>query len=66
MTPARRDSLAGEAEKIVTAEIYPAWRKAIALLESLVPRANDDAGLWRFDKGAAVTPTTFAATPPPR
>src|SRR5262245_16801291 len=52
MTPARRDSLAGEAEKIVTAEIYPAWRKAIALLESLVPRANDDAGLWRFDKGA--------------
>jgi uncharacterized protein (DUF885 family) len=54
MTPARRDSLAGEAEKIVTAEIYPAWRKAIALLESLVPRANDDAGLWRFDKGAEV------------
>ena len=54
MTPARRDSLAGEAEKIVTAEIYPAWRKAIALLESLVPRANDDAGLWRFDKGAQV------------
>ena len=52
MTPARRDSLAGEADKIVTAEIYPAWRKAIALLESLVPRANDDAGLWRFDKGA--------------
>ena len=54
MTPARRDSLAGEAQKIVTAEIYPAWRKAIALLESLVPRANDDAGLWRFDKGAEV------------
>jgi len=54
MTPARRDSLTGEAEKIVTAEIYPAWRKAIALLESLVPRANDDAGLWRFDKGAQV------------
>lgn len=54
MTPARRDSLAGEAEKIVTAEIYPAWRKAIALLETLVPRANDDAGLWRFDKGAQV------------
>jgi len=54
MTPARRESLAGEAEKIVTAEIYPAWRKAIALLESLVPRANDDAGLWRFDQGSEV------------
>ena len=54
MTPARRDSLVGEAGKIVTAEIYPAWRNAIALLESLVPKANDDAGLWRFDKGAAV------------
>jgi uncharacterized protein (DUF885 family) len=54
MTPARRESLGREAEKIVTADIYPAWRNAIALLESLVPRATDDAGLWRFDRGAQV------------
>ena len=54
LSPAQRDSLKGEAEKIVSAEIYPAWRKAIAFLESLVSRASDDAGLWRFDQGAAV------------
>jgi uncharacterized protein (DUF885 family) len=54
MSPARRESLVGEAGTIVTSEIYPAWQKAIALLESLVPKATDDAGLWRFDKGAEV------------
>jgi len=54
LSAAQRDSLKGEAEKIVSAEIYPAWRKAIAMLETLVTRANDDAGLWRFDKGAEI------------
>lgn len=54
MPAARRDSLKAEAAKIISSEIYPAWRKAIALLELLVARASDDAGLWRFDKGAEV------------
>jgi uncharacterized protein (DUF885 family) len=54
MPPARRESLKGEAARIVSAEIYPAWRNAIALLEPLVDKATDDAGLWRFDKGAEV------------
>jgi uncharacterized protein (DUF885 family) len=42
-----------QAEEIVQAEIYPAWRKAIALLESQLPQATDDAGLWRLKNGAA-------------
>jgi uncharacterized protein (DUF885 family) len=54
ISSAKRDALRGQAETIVTSRVYPAWQKAAALLESLVPRATDDAGLWRFDKGSAV------------
>ncbi len=49
---ARRE-LQSKAARIVTAEVYPAWRRAIALLESVVPKSNDDAGLWRFQGGDA-------------
>lgn len=49
---ATRARLRERIEGIVTAEIYPVWRKAIAVLEPLVPRATDDAGLWRFEGGA--------------
>jgi uncharacterized protein (DUF885 family) len=41
-----------EAEKIVAAQIYPVWKKAIALLESQLPRSTDDAGIWRLKGGA--------------
>ena len=51
---AKRRQLLGQADAIVQREIYPAWREAVALLESQVPRATDDAGLWRFPDGAAV------------
>jgi uncharacterized protein (DUF885 family) len=54
MPEARRESLKGEAAKIISSEIYPAWRTAVALLEPLVDKATADAGLWRFDKGAEV------------
>jgi len=47
-----RDALKAQAERTVAAEVYPAWKKAVALLESLVPAATDDAGLWRFPGGA--------------
>src|SRR5256886_5493885 len=47
-----RDALKAEAERTVAADVYPVWKKAIALLESLVPAATDDAGLWRFAGGA--------------
>jgi len=46
-----RDALRAAAERIVAAEVYPAWQKAIALLQSLEPAATDDAGLWRFPGG---------------
>jgi uncharacterized protein (DUF885 family) len=49
---ARRRELTASAEKIVGTEVYPAWKKAIALLESQMPKANDDAGLWRLKGGA--------------
>jgi len=48
---ARREELRGEAEKIVSAEIYPIWKNAIATLESQLPRSTDDAGLWRLKGG---------------
>jgi uncharacterized protein (DUF885 family) len=49
----RRAELRTEVEKIVGTQIYPAWKRAIAVLESQLPRSNDDAGLWRFKGGAA-------------
>jgi uncharacterized protein (DUF885 family) len=50
----KRAALRAQAEAIVTSQVYPAWQRAVALLESLAPRATDDAGLWRFDKGPDV------------
>jgi len=50
----KRAALRAQAEAIVTSQVYPAWQRGVALLESLAPRATDDAGLWRFDKGPDV------------
>jgi uncharacterized protein (DUF885 family) len=44
-------TLRGQAEAIVRDQVYPAWRRAIALLQTQVPRATDDAGLWRLPNG---------------
>ena len=52
LTDARRQELKATAEQIVREDVYPAWQQAIALLESLVPRSTDDAGLWRLSGGA--------------
>jgi uncharacterized protein (DUF885 family) len=49
---ARRDELKSQAEKIVAGQVYPSWKRAIALLESQLPRSNGDAGLWRLKGGA--------------
>ncbi|HET9468968.1 MAG TPA: DUF885 domain-containing protein [Vicinamibacterales bacterium] len=49
---AERAALVARAEQIVTKDVYPRWREAIALLESLLPRSSDHAGLWRFEGGA--------------
>lgn len=52
VSDARREELRAQAELIVTAQIYPAWKRGIALLQPLAGRATDDAGLWRFPGGA--------------
>ena len=65
----KRQQLLSQAKQIVQADIYPAWRDGIALLESQVPAATDDAGLWRLPKGTeaytyflrASTTTTMTA-----
>jgi uncharacterized protein (DUF885 family) len=50
----RRQQLGAQASRLVEMEVYPAWRKALAALEAQLPRATDDAGLWRFPRGAEV------------
>ena len=47
----RRQQLRSEAERIVESRIYPAWTRAIALLQAQSGRATDDAGLWRLQGG---------------
>jgi uncharacterized protein (DUF885 family) len=51
LAPARRRQLQADAEAIVTAQVYPAWKRAIELLESQTAGATDDAGLWRLPGG---------------
>ena len=51
---AARQALVDEATAIVGDSVYPAWRKAIAVLESQALDATDDAGLWRFANGSEV------------
>jgi uncharacterized protein (DUF885 family)/quercetin dioxygenase-like cupin family protein len=48
----RREELRAQAEEIVASQVYPAWKRGIALLQPLVSKATDDAGLWRFPGGA--------------
>jgi uncharacterized protein (DUF885 family) len=48
----RRSQIQAEAEKIVSTQIYPVWKKAIALLESQLPRSTGDAGIWRLKGGS--------------
>src|SRR5262249_61861369 len=52
MPPGRREELRTRAERVVAEQVYPAWRRAIAFLQPLVPTVNDDAGLWRLPGGA--------------
>ena len=51
---AARRALVAQAAATVEAEVHPAWKKAIAVLEAQLPAATDDAGLWRFPDGARV------------
>ncbi len=51
---ARRKLLVDEATAVVGDSVYPAWRAAIAVLESQLPKSTDDAGLWRFANGREI------------
>ncbi|HKU16830.1 MAG TPA: DUF885 domain-containing protein [Steroidobacteraceae bacterium] len=46
-----RSKLQAEATRLVGTQVYPAWDRAIKLLESLQPQAKDAAGLWRYPGG---------------
>jgi uncharacterized protein (DUF885 family)/quercetin dioxygenase-like cupin family protein len=48
----RREELRMQAEKIVAAQVYPSWKRGLSLLQPLLSKATDDAGLWRFKGGA--------------
>jgi Uncharacterized protein conserved in bacteria len=48
----QRTDLQAQATRIVSEQVYPAWQRAIALLESILPNTTDDAGLWRLPGGA--------------
>jgi uncharacterized protein (DUF885 family) len=49
---AERSKLEASAARLVEAEVYPAWDRAIALMEEALPKSNNDAGLWRLEGGA--------------
>jgi uncharacterized protein (DUF885 family) len=51
ISPAQRQKFRTGAEKIVGEQIYPVWKEAISLLQSQIPKATDDAGLWRLKGG---------------
>ncbi|MGE4064158.1 MAG: DUF885 family protein [Rhodospirillaceae bacterium] len=53
VTDARRAEMVAQAQKIVGAEVVPAWQAAIALLKEQLPRASDDAGIDKLPNGAA-------------
>lgn len=50
---ADREALQKQAVTLVEKQVYPAWQQAIALLDSILPKTTDDAGLWRYQSGGA-------------
>ena len=50
---AKREAMRAQAEQIVASQIYPAWKRGLALLGSQMASASDDAGLWRLAGGDA-------------
>lgn len=52
MPDARRNELREAATTLAGEQIYPAWKKATALLQEQQRKATDDAGLWRLKGGA--------------
>jgi len=53
LTPEKRTEFRSKAEKTVINRVYPAWKKAITLLEGQITESTNDAGLWRLKGGDA-------------
>lgn len=53
VSDARRAEMLAQAQKIIGAEIVPAWQAAIALLKEQLPLATDDAGINKLPNGEA-------------
>ncbi len=53
IAPAERSRLQQQAQALIAEQVYPSWQRAIALLDAMLPKATDDAGLWRFPQGTA-------------
>ncbi len=51
LTPADRARFRAKAEALVARTIEPAWRAAVVMLQSQIPKATDVAGLWRLPGG---------------
>jgi uncharacterized protein (DUF885 family) len=65
LSDAQRADLQKQATRIVADQVYPSWKRGIALLETVLPKTTDDAGLWRFkggDKAYAFALNRFTTT----
>jgi uncharacterized protein (DUF885 family) len=51
VSDARRAELKAQAEKIVAAQVYPAWRTGLSLLQEQVALSTDEAGISRLKGG---------------
>ncbi len=49
---AERSRQLAAAEREIRDTVYPAYRRAIAVLGAQLPKANDDAGFWKLPGGA--------------
>jgi uncharacterized protein (DUF885 family) len=55
-----RSRILQRAETLVANEVYPAWDRAMALLDTVLAKSSDAAGLWRFPKGEAAYANALA------
>lgn len=51
VSAAQRQQFVAAATKVVGASVYPAWQRVLTVLREQLPKATDDAGLWRLPKG---------------
>lgn len=52
LTDAQKARLVHNAESVVRQRVLPAYRRQIAALNAILPRATHDAGIWRLPQGA--------------